>query len=92
MIVGRDASARAHGDSLLLTSRELRGLVVQAIAKADGVDHESSHCWSGLRPAMSIGSVMFSIAVNVGIRLNDWKMKPIGLAPQQRERLVVQAC
>src|SRR4051794_37692866 len=32
---------------------------------------------SGLRPAMRIGSSMFSAAVNVGSRLNDWKMKPI---------------
>ena len=36
----------------------------------------SSHSWSGLRPAMSIGSVMFSIALRVGTRLNAWKMKP----------------
>ena len=36
----------------------------------------SSHSWSGLRPAMSIGSVMFSIAVSVGSRLKAWKMKP----------------
>ena len=32
---------------------------------------------SGLRPAMRIGSTMFSAAVRVGSRLNDWKMKPI---------------
>ena len=32
---------------------------------------------SGLRPAMRIGSTMFSAAVSVGSRLNDWKMKPI---------------
>ena len=38
---------------------------------------ESSHCLSGLRPAMSIGRVMFSRAVRVGSRLNAWKMKPI---------------
>ncbi len=37
----------------------------------------SSHCLSGLRPAMSMGSVMFSRAVSVGSRLNAWKMKPI---------------
>ena len=37
----------------------------------------SSQAWSGLRPAMSIGSVMFSIAVSVGTRLKDWKTKPI---------------
>ena len=32
---------------------------------------------SGLRPAISIGSVMFSSAFSVGSRLNAWKMKPI---------------
>jgi hypothetical protein len=37
----------------------------------------SSHCASGLRPAMSIGSVMFSSAVKVGSRLKAWKTKPI---------------
>ena len=31
----------------------------------------------GLRPAMSIGSVMFSAAFSVGSRLKDWKMNPI---------------
>ena len=36
----------------------------------------SSHSWSGFRPAMSSGNVMFSSAVRVGTRLNDWKMKP----------------
>ncbi len=36
----------------------------------------SSQAPSGLRPAMSMGSVMFSAAVSVGIRLNDWNMKP----------------
>ena len=29
----------------------------------------SSHAWSGFRPASAIGSVMFSNAVSVGIRL-----------------------
>ena len=37
----------------------------------------SSHSASGLRPAIAIGSVMFSAAVKVGTRLNDWKTKPI---------------
>ncbi len=36
-----------------------------------------THCLSALRPAMSIGSVMFSMAVSVGSRLKAWKMKPI---------------
>ncbi len=37
----------------------------------------SSHFWSGFWPAMSMGRVMFSTALSVGIRLNDWNMKPI---------------
>ena len=37
----------------------------------------SNHSWSGLRPASSSGSVMFSSAVSVGTRLNDWNTKPI---------------
>ena len=37
----------------------------------------SSQSLSGLRPAISIGRVMFSIAVRVGTRLNAWKTKPI---------------
>ena len=32
---------------------------------------------STLRPAMSMGSVMFSAALRVGTRLNDWNTKPI---------------
>ena len=32
---------------------------------------------SALRPAIASGSRMFSSAVIVGTRLNDWKMKPI---------------
>ena len=38
---------------------------------------ESSQAWSGFLPAMSIGRVMFSSAVRVGTRLNDWNTKPI---------------
>ena len=46
--------------------------------QADGVDRPGrASRWSALRPAMSSGSVMFSAAVSVGSRLNDWKMKPI---------------
>ena len=60
--------------------------VVAAIWERIGGDTEdrptiritvSSHSLSGLRPAMSIGRVMFSRADSVGSRLNAWKMKPI---------------
>ena len=37
----------------------------------------SYHSWSGLRPAMDSGSRMFSSAVSVGTRLNDWKTNPM---------------
>ncbi|MDH6615250.1 hypothetical protein M2163_002358 [Streptomyces sp. SAI-135] len=37
----------------------------------------SSHFSSGFLPAMSMGRVMFSAAFSVGIRLNDWNMKPM---------------
>ena len=46
---------------------------------------------SGLRPAIASGSMMFSTAVSVGMRLNDWKMKPMLVAPQQGEVLVASA-
>ncbi len=36
----------------------------------------SIHAVSPVRPASSNGSLMFSIAVSVGIKLNDWKTKP----------------
>ena len=65
-----------HGDALLLTTRELRRTVTEAVDEADGVDDVVDPCVSGLRPASRIGSVMFSTAVSVGIRLNAWKMKP----------------
>ena len=38
---------------------------------------EATQCSSGLRPAIRMGRTMFSAAVMVGNRLNDWKMKPI---------------
>ncbi len=37
----------------------------------------ASHALSGCRPAMSIGRVMFSNAVRVGTRLNDWNTNPM---------------
>ena len=35
------------------------------------------HAGSGLRPAIDSGRRMFSSAVSVGTRLNDWNTKPI---------------
>src|SRR3954451_7988352 len=45
----------------------------------------ASHSGSGFRPAIAVGSVMFSSAVRVGTRLNDWKTKPI----RSRRRAVI---
>ena len=44
----------------------------------------SSQAWSSRRPARSAGSVMFSSAVSVGMRLNDWNTKPM----RSRRRIV----
>ena len=74
----RLADQRAgDGDALLLAAGELRRTVVETVGEADGVDELSSkNSRSGLRPAIVSGSRMFSSAVSIGSRLNDWKMKP----------------
>src|SRR5690625_5500314 len=36
----------------------------------------SNHWRSTLRPAISVGKVIFSSAVKVGTKLKDWKIKP----------------
>ena len=50
----------------------------------------SNQARSTLRPAMSIGSRMFSAAVRVGSRLNCWKMKPMRSRRSLRQLLVRQ--
>ena len=91
MISGRLARARAHGDALLLAAGQLGRAVLEPVARGRRCRSTvSSHSWSGLRPARSIGSVMFSIAVSVGTRLNAWKMKPTRVAAQLGELLVVE--
>ena len=70
MIDGLLSSARADRDALLLAARELGRPVVEAVLRAG-----PSRRWcratrgSGLLPASDIGSVMFSSALSVGIRL-----------------------
>ena len=44
----------------------------------------SSHSLSGRLPAMSMGRVMFSRALRVGTRLNDWNTNP---TPTRRSRV-----
>ena len=66
------------GDALLLAAGELARAVRRAGRRARRSRRPGrATAWSGLRPASVIGSVMFSSAVSVGIRLNAWKMKPI---------------
>ena len=63
------SSARADGDALLLAARELGRPVLEPVARGRRCRRRSSHAGSGLRPASDIGSVMFSSALSVGIRL-----------------------
>ena len=76
MIAGSAGQGPGDGDPLLLTAGELARAVVEAVAEADGADDRVEPGRSGLRPARSIGRVMFSNAVSVGTRLKAWKTKP----------------
>ena len=81
-----------HGDPLLLAAGELARAVREPVARGRRCRSTwSSQAWSGLRPARSIGRVMFSAAVSVGTRLNAWKTKPMLVAAQQGELLLVEA-
>ena len=66
------------GDALLLAARELRRIVVRAI----GQPHFARCSWraraiASRRPAISIGTEMFSTAVSDGTRWKNWNTKPI---------------
>ena len=58
--------------------------VPQPVAEVQLGDHGLEPGRSTARPARSAGSVMFSSAVSVGSRLNDWKTKP----SRSRRRIV----
>jgi hypothetical protein len=80
-LVGEDdvrpaRQAPGAGDPLLLAAGQLGRPVSQSGPQAHGVDDAVQPGPVWVRPAMSIGSVMFSSAVSVGSRLNAWKMKP----------------
>ena len=77
MISGRLGERACHGDALLLTTGELGRPVREPVAQPTVSMTWSSHASSGLRPASAIGSVMFSSAVSVGMRLYDWNTKPM---------------
>ena len=89
--VGPAGQRPGHGDPLLLAARQLGGRCRSRSRRPTLSMTASSQARSGFRPARSIGRVMFSAAVSVGIRLNDWKTKPMPVAPQAGEGLVRQA-
>ena len=66
-----------QGDPLLLAAGQLARPVTEAVGEPSDSMRGSNSAGSGLRPASSIGSVMFCAAVSCGSRLNDWKTKPI---------------
>ncbi len=74
---GREASARAQATRCCWPPESWDGRCFSRSRSPRVSMTWSSHFWSGFWPAMSIGRVMFSTAFRVGIRLNDWNMKPI---------------
>ena len=77
MICGRLASARATATRCCCPPESSDGRWPRRLLRPTVSTTLSNHSRSGLRPASFIGSVMFSAAVSVGIRLNAWKMKPM---------------
>ncbi len=77
MMSGRPASARAQATRCCWPPESWLGRWVSRPERPTVSTTLSSQARSTLRPAMSIGRVMFSSAVRVGSRLNAWKMKPM---------------
>jgi len=69
-------SSPAHRRPAVAGRRQLARIVGEPVTQTDGVDDRVDPCLSGSRPARSSGSRMFSSAVSVGTRLNDWKTNP----------------
>ena len=70
MISGLLIERARDRDALLLAARQLGRPVGQPVAEPDGVDDlVRASRLSGRVPASDIGSVMFSTALRVGIRL-----------------------
>ena len=69
MISGFAGEGPGDGDALLLAAGQLARPVLQAVAQADGVDDLVDPLLVALVPPSIIGSLMFSSAVSVGIRL-----------------------
>ena len=76
--VGRLTSARATATRCCWPPESSLGLWSEPVAEADRVDHRVEPLAVGLAAARSTAAAaMFSSAVSVGTRLNDWKTKPI---------------
>jgi hypothetical protein len=76
MIAGWLASARATATRCCWPPDSSLGRWVRRSPNLVLFTTDSSHPASGLVPANELGSVMFSIAVSVGTRLNAWNTKP----------------
>ena len=69
-----------NGDTLLLAAREAVGECLAPIEQTDGVEQRLGRRpapGAAACPSSSSGSVTFSITVSVGIRLKNWKTKPM---------------
>ena len=76
MIAGRAARARATATRCCWPPDSSLGRCLSRSPSPTVVTTLSTQAGSGFRPARSIGSVMFSAAFRVGIRLKLWKTKP----------------
>src|SRR3954447_20019331 len=77
MMCGRLASARAPATRCCCPPESSEGRCLSRLLRPTVSTTLSNHSRSGFLPASFIGSVMFSAAVSVGMRLNAWKMKPM---------------
>jgi len=77
MISGWLASARAQATRCCCPPESSEGRCESRSRRPKVSITSSSQSWSGRRPAMSIGRVMFSSAVSVGTRLKAWNTKPM---------------
>ena len=76
MMVGRLASARATATRCCWPPESSLGRWDSRSRRPTVSMTVSIHSRSPLRPPSESGRLMFSSAVSVGTRLNDWKMKP----------------
>ena len=76
-ICGRVASARATATRCCCPPDSSEGRCDRRSRRPTVSITPSSHSRFGFLPASAVGSVMFSSAVSVGIRLYDWNTKPM---------------